>query len=682
MLDSLFQNTLSGWQWGMMALVPPAIIALYFLKLKRVPLEIPSTYLWQRAIEDLHVNSFWQRLRRSLLLLLQLIIVVLAIMALLRPGWQGTTLEGERLIFLVDNSASMSSSDAARDVHRLAEAKRHVRALIGQMGSGMSAMIISFTDTPQVVQEFTDNRRLLRERLDTIAPTARGTDLKGALELASGLANPAPMIVEEEGMEFKITEQIDASVYIFTDGRFADVAGFSLGNLEPIFVPIGTANAENAAISALSTRRSELRPESQQAYVEVRSYMDRSQKVSLEMHLDDDFLDAREIQLAAGEAAGAVFPVPTGRVGAMRVKLSSPEIQDRLSLDDIGYAPVNDLRPGRVLLITPSNDWLLTALSTARALRLAKTDIAPPNILSQQEFRQHATATDYDLVIFDQCAPTAAEWMPRANTLFIGSMPPLSRWQTKDGEPAAGIQILVWNQQHPMMADIDLGNVQLVDSLILAAPPGATSLIESTQGPIAAIAPRDGFEDCVLGFEIVSVDQEGGVSINTNWPNRHSFPTFWLNTLEYFTAASGQSTVGSVAPAQPITLRLATAADSVEVLLPDGTTRTVRRDKHGVFQFQDTFFLGNYSVRDGDQVVDRFAVNLFDRQESDIRLVVSSAAGDEADAAEPSLKIGHVAVAGQRQATPERKELWKWLLLGALAVLLFEWYIYNRRVYI
>ena len=47
-------NMLSPWQWALLAAVPPAIIALYFLKLKREPLEVPSTYLWHKSIEDLH----------------------------------------------------------------------------------------------------------------------------------------------------------------------------------------------------------------------------------------------------------------------------------------------------------------------------------------------------------------------------------------------------------------------------------------------------------------------------------------------------------------------------------------------------------------------------------------------------------------------------------------------------
>src|SRR3954453_15634783 len=108
---NFFQNTLAPWQWAILALVPPAILALYFLKLKRQPLEVPSTYLWKKSIEDMHVNSLWQRLRQNLLLFLQLLLVALAMLALLRPGWESSKLDGDRFIFLVDNLASMSATD-------------------------------------------------------------------------------------------------------------------------------------------------------------------------------------------------------------------------------------------------------------------------------------------------------------------------------------------------------------------------------------------------------------------------------------------------------------------------------------------------------------------------------------------------------------------------------------------
>ncbi len=89
MLPTLI-NMLTWWQWLILAAVPPAIVLLYFLKLKRRPLEVPSTYLWHKSIEDLHVNSIWQRLRRNLLLFLQLLLVVLVHAGtVLRPGLAG-----------------------------------------------------------------------------------------------------------------------------------------------------------------------------------------------------------------------------------------------------------------------------------------------------------------------------------------------------------------------------------------------------------------------------------------------------------------------------------------------------------------------------------------------------------------------------------------------------------------
>ena len=81
-----FLPTLSAWQWALIAVVPPAVVALYFLKLRRQPLEVPSTYLWQKSIEDLHVNSLWQRIRQNLLMYLQLLLLLLVIFALLRPA--------------------------------------------------------------------------------------------------------------------------------------------------------------------------------------------------------------------------------------------------------------------------------------------------------------------------------------------------------------------------------------------------------------------------------------------------------------------------------------------------------------------------------------------------------------------------------------------------------------------
>ena len=112
----VWTSMLGPWQWAALGAVVPAIISLYFLKLKRRSVEVPSTYLWQKSIEDLHVNSIWQKLRQSLLLLLQLLLLAVLMLALLSPSFKGAKLTGGRYIFLVDNSASMSASMNAAEM--------------------------------------------------------------------------------------------------------------------------------------------------------------------------------------------------------------------------------------------------------------------------------------------------------------------------------------------------------------------------------------------------------------------------------------------------------------------------------------------------------------------------------------------------------------------------------------
>src|SRR5262249_55009172 len=102
-----FSSPLGGLEWGVLAGIPVAIIALYFLKLRRRPVQVPSTLLWRRSLEDLHVNSLFQRLRRNLLLFLQLLVVCLAMLALTGPRIKGTSQPGQRFVLAIDNSASM-----------------------------------------------------------------------------------------------------------------------------------------------------------------------------------------------------------------------------------------------------------------------------------------------------------------------------------------------------------------------------------------------------------------------------------------------------------------------------------------------------------------------------------------------------------------------------------------------
>lgn len=667
LLERLTQQygLLAGWQWITLFSIPPLVVLLYFLKLRRQPLEVPSTYLWRKTIEDLHVNSFWQKLRQNLLLFLQLLLLLLAILACFRPSWEGSQLTDERYVFLVDTSASMTATDVAPN--RLEAVKAKLEELVDkQMQSGSVAMVISFSDRPIIEQPFTDNRNLLKRRIRAIQPTQRGSDLEEALRFAAGLANPGRTASDET--DAAAAEAMPATLMIFSDGRFRRSPQFAMGNLKPIYVPIGSAQSQNVAIVAFNASVNPEKSERMQVFGQIQNFGDQPAKLTANLALyqpNRNLIDAAEVEVPPGETRGVEFTLDTIESGELRLEL---ETADALSLDNTAFAAVNPRRRARVLLVTSQNDALETVLSTQFSLKLAETRIESPDFLKTPEYQQKSSSGALDLIIYDQCAPAA---MPLCNTVFIGAVPPDGRWQVDAAQELP--QIIDSDRVHPLMRFVELGDIKwIVEATPLKPPSGSTTLIESHVGTLLGVAPRDGYEDVVLGFPIVGTDKKDGSRFsNTDWPIRVSFPVFVGNVLTYLGGAKFEAASNTTLPGQSVTVRTQSLAKSIEVTTPAGKRQTVERSAQSAFVFGGADGVGVYSVlEEGQQdVTERFAVNLFDANESNIRPA-------------EMVKTQYEDIQGQATLETKRYEAWKYLVILALVVLMIEWYVYNRRVYI
>jgi len=729
-------NTLSFWPWAVLALVPPAIVALYFLKLKRQPLEVPSTYLWQRSIEDLHVNSLWQRLRRSLLLLLQLLLIALLLIALLRPSWQGEVLTGDRFIFLVDNSASMKATDV--EPSRLAAAKQRVGKLIDAMQSGDVAMLVSFSDTAEVVQAFTGNRDLLRNRLASITATDRRTSLEPALrviasaagrtgstsgvaaeDVASTTGDPTPAPSDEEpASDDSPAGPAPASVYMVSDGRFPPVDDPALQAVEPILLPVGRADAGNVGILAFAVRRHELDVDRMQAIARLQNFGSAPAKIDLELMLspadadltanasasgsppaDAQLIDAARLTIPPGEQRGASFDLGGVDQGLLWLRASTG---DRLPVDDVARLVVSEPRRGRVLLVTPGDESLALALSTRAARRKAELRVEPPSFLGSDEYQQAATGGTFDLVVFDRCTPKT---MPQANTWILGADPPGDDWSLGQREDVP--RVIDIDNAHPLLAWADVSDLLVITGRPIDPPPGADVLIDTDVGPMLAVAARGVFQDLVAGFAMVEQRAEGGGSsdggdnttsgdnsagageaspvatyVTTNWPARPSFPVFVMNLLEYLGRGGGRGMDEVIRPGEVVSVDAPAGGAEVTVHPPEGSPYELLADSSGRVGITRTDELGIYRVSASGKTLRRFAVNLFDPAESAIGSGKSAGAASGDTATEAGDSPGDVALAGNARWQPGRRETWRWWLVGGLIILLAEWYIYNRRVYL
>ncbi len=664
----MIDTPLNGWQWAVALAVPVAILLLYFLKLRRRTVEVPSTYLWVRTLEEMHVNALWQRLRQNLLLFLQLLTAALVLLALLGISWSGARVVGKRFVILVDVSASMSATDEGTS--RLDRAKREALATVEQMDSDAVAMVIAFSDRAQVVQSFTDNRAALREAIIGLRPSARRTDLREALLAASGLANPGR--TASDPTDVPVPDPMPATLVLLSDGGFP-VPDVALGNLTPRYFPIGSPEAQNLAITAFQVAQSPDQAGSWQAFAQVENFGSQTTTTLAQLFYNDQLLDAQQITLEAGEARALVFDLGPMDPGVLKLQL---QVQDALGLDNEAWALIAQGRPARVLLLTPGNPPLQAALQTSQAQRLCRLTVKKPQFLQSSQYRQAALGGQYDLVIFDRCLPpvdgkTGHVMVPQCNCWFIAQVPQHPPWRQpgKASKPQWKElpQIIDVDDAHPLMQFVDPSGVDIVQGFPVPVPPGGQVLLEADAGPLLVVAPRDGFLDVVQGFALVQADQQGQTMVQTNWPIRASFPVFILNVLQVLGEAQLGQQAPNFRPGEVARLRFASQGAEAEVITPSGHRLPVQQQGGSLVFFQ-TEELGVYEVRQGEKLLGRFTVNLFDSQESNIR-------------PRPEVQIKHQTVAGSKVRQRVRRPLWRWAVALALVVLVVEWILYNRRVY-
>ena len=664
-------NMLPWYQWLILGLVPPLIFMLYFLKLRRTPVEVPSTYLWTKTVEDMHVNSIWQKLRKNLLLLLQLLAVICLILSCLRPGCDGEQLAGDRFIFLVDQSASMSATDTDKGVSRLQDAKDQVCSMIDQMKSSDAAMVISFSNSSIPVQSFTNSKAILKTKVRSIKQTQKTSDINEALLAASGLANPGRTSDRNSETDVQVAEALPATMYIFSDGALKKVPNFFLGNLTPEYRPVGSQlfePPENVGIIGFAINDQLEGTGQVQVFARLLNSGLEDKDVGVSLFVGDELSDARKVEVRGGGGSTSLNFDLTNFIpdleAAKKIKLQIDD-KDVYMQDNEAFCILNPPRTANVLVVTDLNDYLKLAMSTTSISKLAVVNYEDRDFLETKEYREAATLGVYDLVIFDQCVPKT---MPQCNAVFMGEIPPGERWKVVEEVETA--PIVDAEVSHPVMFDVRLGNVNILSSKILKGPQGTQTLIESVKGPIMAIATREGFEDLVLGFPLLQYTDDG-VENNTDWQKDPSFPFFIQNLIYHMAGASRLNSSQNSSPGDVVKIKPEFAEEEVTVKMPDGKKVDLKSRSDNSFLFAQADKSGIYEVgKSGSNEVDQmFAVNLLDRLESDLTV-------------REKLDLGFDEVKAKGTTVPMRKDFWTALCLIALVIITIEWYIYNKRIFI
>lgn len=650
-----------------LAVIPPLII-LYFLKLRRRPQAISTTLLWKKSIEDLRANAPFQKLRRSLLLLLQLIALILLAFSVMQPQIQAGQQKGGKFVMLIDNSASMTSTDATtpgKDATRLDEAKRRAKEKIESMyGGGLLAstsgetMIVVFSDRAEVYSRFTSSKQQLLAAIDRIQPTHGQTRIEEALKLARAYTTNV-----DPDSDRPIADP--ATLELYSDGRISDLAEQVLRDETLNYHAIGTLEADNVALGTISVERPYDRPTAVEVFASLLNFNRERVSCDLQLAVDDRVRAVEEVTIPAAEAderSGALIP---GRANVVFTPFEQPRgvvihvtnlRQDDLAADNVGYLVVPAPRRLSVAIVSQGDPpWpLRKAIESANPQRI--------ELLAPAEFETLATQSmldRFDVIVLNNFAPSH---MPPARYLTFGATPPLEGLN-EYGEGDGQI-ILTARDDHPVLRLVPYDRLFIAKFKLLQPSREVQVLMEGTRGPAMLAISRGPMQVIHCTFDLM----------DSNWPLERSFVNFMVNALDYLGHAGEGLTSKSLAPGDAITSRLPAAASSIELVTPDRPGgEPLKPLDPAQFAWGPIRLAGLYVLSwkspDGAAESRPFAVNMFSETEGHI-------------AVSPTVEIGQERISGRRSDEAVYTPLWPWAIGVCLMVLMLEWWVYHRKAYI
>jgi hypothetical protein len=635
---------------GLAAAAIPPLVLLYFLKLKRTDQPISSTLLWKKAVHDLQVNAPFQRLRRNLLFFLQLLILLAIIAALGQPMVAGLARAGETFVLLIDRSASMNATDEDGE-SRLEKAKEEAIEQVKNLTSADRAMVIAFAGRASVVSPFSNREGELIERIRAIRPSDEQTRLAEALELAEAYASP-PQTRDDT----PIVSAPVANLILFSDGRVNDAEDLYIRRGTCRMVQIGQGG-RNVGIVEVGARRNYERPETLSIFAVVKNLSsERFEDIDVEFRLNDMLELVQDVSLAPAGADGDTQRLTFDRPeymesGVLEVRL---DVSDDLATDNAAWAVFDAPRQLSVVLVTSGNYFLEKALGTLSLKSLEV--ISPEQYDADGRFDPDGSAVEsgIDVIVIDRHNTNR---LPEGSFLFFGSIPEIEGVET-DGLVDNEV-ILDWDDSHRLLryVSMDQRKLQVGRWLRLHIPDVADVIVEGETTAVVATYSNDRRQYVIVAFD----------TLESRWPLIMGFQIFLYNAIPYLGGGVGADDSVIVRPGEP--LRVDADAAEISVIRPDGETRRLSASTSGPTFFADTDRVGVYrmSSPEPDKVLG--AINLLDIDESNI------APNDE-------LTIGSDKVEVSQEVNPENRPAWKWLAWSALAILLLEWYIYNRRTYV
>ncbi|MFM9968071.1 MAG: VWA domain-containing protein, partial [Burkholderiales bacterium] len=551
----------------LLALTVPLIL-LYFIRVRRREQKVSSLLLWRAAPKFQGSSSFFQRMQRDPLLLLQLLCLLLLALALARPS---VTVMGEserKVVVVLDTSASMKARDVSPSRFDAAKARAH--ALVDELVAGTKVMVIEAGIQPRVTAPMSGDRSRALDAIDN----ANARDLPNKIEDALRTARAL------------IGDDKHAEIHIFTDGAFAEPPKETDTRVH--WIGVGRSD-NNAGITHLAVRKTYQGAGGYEALLSVANYSAQARTVAFSVKVEDRTIAERELKL--GPHLHRTLILPFRNNGAARVT-ARLRVTDDLDADNVAYA-----------IVPPPNKMLVTLVSEGN-LFLEKVLRADPEIaLDVKRPSQYPGGMgNADVVILDSVTPAK---VGAGRFIFVNTVPPdvpIDILGTME-KP----QVSDWDRSHPIMRHVDFSKIAIESAMrIRPLTPGRPLVEAALGGPLVYSIEEAHRKAILIGFDLFKADL----------PLRVAFPLLIGNGIRWLHQGGIDQQMGQIAAGQPLLAPVPVGVESVTITTPSGKTVS-QKVANGAVSFTDTDEVGIYSLQAGKAEM-LVAANLMDSEESDI----------------------------------------------------------------
>ena len=644
------------------ASVIPPLLLLYFLRLRRSKVQIPSTLLWMQSFEDLRANAPFQRLRWSILLLLQLLVLALLVLAVMQPQIEGKQVMGGRHVMLIDHSGSMAAQDDEDGLTRLEKAKDLARTKIkSRYRSGMftddpgETMIIAFSDRAEVMTQFTDSRQKLLDSIDAINQTHGASSLGEALELARAYTtNVNPDLPDQ----WPVTAP--PSIQVISDGRITDLdTQVVRGTDEAVsFIPVGDPGARNIAVGTLAVERPYDRLSDVEVFAGILNFITEPQDINVQLTVNGVIQSVESVSLPAAAVSDDTGVLSPGARNITFLPFNQPtdaviEVEilsnDSLGVDNARRVVVPPPAPLSVAVVSKGQSAIKTILEGWSRLRELKTFTPESYELAAEQ----GQLDEFDVIVIDDYAPTN---FPPGRYLTTGKAPPLDGFN-EYGVAKADL-MLSSTAEHPVMQFVNADRLYVAELNLIQPDQDIDVIMEGSKGPFAAVLARG--EHTVVHVTFAPLD--------SNWPVLRSILPFTLNAIEFLAASNQSITARALQPGQAITARLPMGVTQVLLIAPDQEEWDLSIGDDRELVWGPAQQAGRWKLKYTDDQGSQertVAVNMDTASEGDLRVRNEMKFGTDRVAIEGSVEM--------------YRALWPWALLVCLGLLMMEWWVFHRR---